>query len=460
MPVGIIRSLFRSSVSICVIRVRSHWRLIVETRVIAEEIVTHFVSPGNGSGPLWCYGSPAIARDGARVFASVPETAPDVPPLCNTRWRLFSRQDGEPGGFRLFAAGDRVDEREPCPVARQSDGRILLSVNPAVEHLATWSTGRSYRCEPRLLAFDAAGRQSPAALDPAWNRPYRFTEHSYRGLSIDGRTGQALALNIDGHEGQAWSFLDADGRWPAQGMIRFPLRGCYPQAALRGRAAWVMAVSDVVEPNEEWRAHKRQVTGNDWDYDFRQLYFTWTPDVTAAPFSPILTVASVDETCGHIRNLDLWIGPDGDAHLLWLERSVWHAFMRDRFFPGLPITVALKHCRIRHGEVIQRSVLLRRNEDEAIGLRPTCAAFHALDDRTACVICHAEDPASPAGGGMFAQLVFPEPGPPVRIAARHPLHTFFAAGPRNGCAPSGTADLLGIGAEPDAVRYAQLRLRL
>ncbi|MGQ9904728.1 MAG: hypothetical protein ACUVRU_10510, partial [Anaerolineae bacterium] len=110
--------------------------------------------------------------------------------------------------------------------------------------------------------------------------------------------------------------MDHSGAWTRSGMIRFPLRACYPQVALVNRAAYVMAVSDIVEPNVEWRAHKKRITGNDWDYDFRQLYFTWSPDIVTTPFSPILTVASVDETCGHIRNLDLWIGPDGDAHLL------------------------------------------------------------------------------------------------------------------------------------------------
>lgn len=42
-------------------------------------------------------------------------------------------------------------------------------------------------------------------------------------------------------------------------------------AAARERAAYVMAVDDIVEPNPAWREHKRSVTGREWDYDFRQI---------------------------------------------------------------------------------------------------------------------------------------------------------------------------------------------
>ncbi|MDP6502195.1 MAG: hypothetical protein QF886_01210, partial [Planctomycetota bacterium] len=92
------------------------------------------------------------------------------------------------------------------------------------------------------------------------------------------------------------------------------------------------------------------VTGQNWDYDFRQLYFTFTPDITQSDFSPILTVASRDETAGRITNLDLWLGPDGDAHLLYQDANVWHPFMRDEFFPDLPLTVSLKYARIHKGQ--------------------------------------------------------------------------------------------------------------
>ena len=43
---------------------------------------------------------------------------------------------------------------------------------------------------------------------------------------------------------------------------RLPIRACYPQVALRDRAAHVLAIGDIVEPNEAWRAHKKEATGS------------------------------------------------------------------------------------------------------------------------------------------------------------------------------------------------------
>ncbi len=450
--------------------------------VVAEDIVTAFVNPNNGSGPLWCYGSPTLVREADQVLCSVPETVADTLPLCNTRWRLFRRLDGDGDkGFRLVRAGAKADEREPCPLARLPDGHILLSVNSALEHRETWSNGaRSYRCEPHLLSFDVrALHQTPAPIKPVWDEAHLFTEHSYRGIAADRRTGAVLMLNIVGHDGQAWSYLDPDGRWSKQGLIRFPLRACYPQAALHGRTAHVMAVSDIVEPNESWRAYKREVTGNEWDYDFRQLYYTHTPDIAAGSFSPVLTAASVDETCGHIRNLDLWIGPDGDAHLLWLERNVWHAFMRDRFFPELPITIALKYCRVRNGQVTERQTLARCEEDRSvtaregsaglapgavpdvpvIGPRPTYAAFHAIDDERLYVVYHQDDAGDPGKAGNYIRQLLPELSAPARLDLRYPLSPFFTAGVRTGTEPSDTIDLFGMtAAEPNVIRYAQVKM--
>ncbi|MCS7060731.1 MAG: hypothetical protein RMN25_06145 [Anaerolineae bacterium] len=445
---------------------------------IAEEIVASYEPFNNGAGPLWCYGSPTLTRDGERVFCSVPQVVPGAKPLCNTRWQLFVRRDGEPG-FRLVQAGPAAAEREPCPLARLGGGRILLSINPKVRYRETWNTGESWACHPHLLQFDVgAPDRLPQIIEPVWDQDYEFTEHSYRGIAADAIAGEVLLLNIVGHEGQAWSFLEQGGSWAYAGLIRFPLRACYPHVALVNRAAYILAVSDVVEPNLEWRTFKRRVTGNEWDYDFRQLYFTWTPDIATTPFSPILTIATVDETCGHIRNLDLWIGPDGDAHVLWLERNVWHAFMRDVFFPGLPITVALKYARVRRGEVVERCTLERCEEDvncrqgaafEPIAPgqtadvpmrdpRPTCAAFHTPDGVRAMVVYHLVGERGINIGCFVRQVVPSLPDKPVSVQLEHPLHTFFTATVRNGTQPSPVIDLFGLGAEPNMVRYAQLRL--
>ena len=106
--------------------------------------------------------------------------------------------------------------------------------------------------------------------------------------------------------------------------------------ALRNKAAYILAVSDIMEPNTAWHDYKYQVTQRHWDYDFRQLYFTWTPDITAVPFSPTLTIASRDDTDGHTFPQDLYLAPDGTAHILYSDTTTKYPYFRDRFFPDAP----------------------------------------------------------------------------------------------------------------------------
>lgn len=450
-------------------------------KTIAEDTICTYENPDNGSGPMWCNGSSTIVRDGSRVFAAVPETGKDVPPLCNTRWQLFCREDG--GAWERANVNRDFNEREPCPLLRLPGGRIVLSVNPAVALRHRGEDGREgWDCEPRLLEFSAGDpAQDPAVIRPVWDQDYAFTAHSYRGVCADGQTGEVLLLNILLYEGQAWSFRDASGEWTARGMLRFPLRGCYPQVALKGRATHVMAVSDIVEPNREWREFKRKVTGQDWDFDFRQIYYAYTPDIAEEDFSPILTISSRDETAGHTRNEDLWIGPDGDAHLIYRDKNVWYPFMRDRFFPGMPLTIALRYCRVHEGKVIERRTLVECEEDRSATrpydedendrrllsefpseqLQPDWAMFHATPEDELYVIYHLGGLGadSPQASGNYILKLYPEAGEaPQKLDLKFPLVTFFTAGVRTGTLPSHTVDLYGLGHEPGTVRYAQIRI--
>ena len=63
----------------------------IEFVVEAEEVVTKYTPANNGAGPMWCYGSTVIARQGSDVYLSIIETGEDVPLLCNTRWQLWHR---------------------------------------------------------------------------------------------------------------------------------------------------------------------------------------------------------------------------------------------------------------------------------------------------------------------------------------------------------------------------------
>jgi len=448
---------------------------VLDCRVVAEEILSRYQEPNNGAGPMWCYGSPALVRDGGTVFASVPAVGRNVPPLCNTRWQLFRRPDG--ARWERVAEDPGYREREPCPLARLGPGQIVLSTNPAVRLRERAKDGTErFFCQPRLLLFRSEAPSEPAAvLTPDWGAEHAFTEHSYRGVSADPRVGHVLLLHIVEGRGQAWCLMDREGATLGNGLLRFPLRACYPQVALRGRAAYVLAVSDVVEPVPAWRDFKRKVTGREWDYDFRNLFFTWTPDVTEEPFSPILTVASRDETAGYLRNPDLYVDAEGDAHVLYLDRNIWHASMREKFFPGLEISIALKYCRIRRGQVVARRTLVLAEEDtgprsgrrDATGFAafvprgpvPTCAAFHATPDGHVLALYHLDgaEAGRPEATGIYALQLLPVPDrAPVRLNLTYPLHTFFCASTRAGGEPADVIDLYGLGPDPLTIGYAQV----
>ena len=129
-----------------------------------------------------------------------------------------------------------------------------------------------------------------------------------------------------------------------------PIRVCYPNVAIRDRAVHFVGVSDVLEPNPAWREFKRELTGQEWDYDFRRLFYTWTPDITKQPFAEWVEIASRDATGGHVQPGDLWLSPNGDAHLIWSERAIDER-LREKFFPDAKQSEQLNYAVVRGGKL-------------------------------------------------------------------------------------------------------------
>lgn len=415
---------------------------------IEEDIVT-VAPPNNGSGPTWCYGSPVLVRNGGRIFASIPETGEDAPPLCNTRWRIFERK---PDGWTAAAVADEYREREPCPLAILG-GNLFLSINPSTE-----PPGTHYGpCEPAVLVFSPDAFPNPVrVLKPDWNAEPAFTDHSYRGLGVDAANNELLLFHIDARTGvQHWSFLNAAGAWAANGEVEFPIRSCYPQVGLLDRAGHILAIGDIVEPNAEWRAHKKEQTGREWDYVFRRLFYAWTPDVTERDFGEPVEIANVDDTAGHIRNLDMWLADDGTAYLLYTRQSVQNALMRDKFFPDMKLTTSLECAAVRGGAVRERFTLARGGEG-LDGPEPVYARFHAAPDGRLFVVRSVSVP----GEGLKNQIqpMLPEIGAPQTIPLEKPFGMFFTATERGGSPPSHRIDLYGTAGGP-AMRYARVRLQ-
>jgi len=421
-----------------------------------EEAITNYTSPNNGAGPMWCYGAPLLVRRGGDVFLSTMETGKDIPPLCNTRWQLWHRNDK---GWRLVQHEAGFKEREPCPLAGFQDGRLFLSVNPSLS-----PPGTSYGavCDPHLLQFDMRKPEAePKIIHPVWAEGTRFTEHSYRGLAADAKDGNLLVLNIHPEGHYFPSLRDSAGKWHPLQIVRFPIRACYPQVVLRGRSAHVLAIGDIVEPVKEWRELKFQVLKSEWDYVFRRLFYTYTPDVTRTPFAPPIEIDSVEETAGHISNLDLHVDASGKVHVLYNRQSHQYAFLRDKFFPGQPITVSLIYAVLEKGRVISREVLLETVEGSK-GMSPGWGRFHVTPGGRLYAIfyatwtdkegkSHADNFSMALGSGSSKRTAVP-------LGLKHPLQSFFTNTTRGGSEPSRILDLFGVAEDPYLLRYARLRL--
>ncbi|MHC4559718.1 MAG: hypothetical protein ACYS80_20695 [Planctomycetota bacterium] len=352
------------------------------------------------------------------------ETGKDIPPLCNTRWQLWHRSTD---GWKVEQSEKNYRQREPCPIAGFQQGTVFLSVNPSIE-----SVGTKYgRCEPLVLEFAPENLGGSVKIHrPMWADGTYFTDHSYRGFAADGINGELILLNINAQTGEQFvSYCDSKGNWHRKGKIKFPIRACYPQVALRDGSAHVMAIGDIVEPIEEWKKLKFEKLKQKWDYVFRRLFYTYTDDIKTADFRIPIEIDTVEDTCGHIQNLDLYVDPAGAAHLLYLKRPYQYEFIRNKYFPNRAMTVHLVYVVVKEGRVVSRKMLAETSKD-SIGLEPSFGRFHISNNRELYVIVAGT--ANDEGHRIFGNYL-------GRIQA-------------------GIIDLFGIADDSPNLRYARIRI--
>jgi hypothetical protein len=434
--------------------------------VEVEEDVYSYEPADNGAGPLWCHGSTCLVRSGDELFASGLETLKNAKPLNNCRWMLFQRGQQ---GWRKAAFDATGRTREPCPLAGFPDGRLFLSVNPT---LNTDPNAYSGPARPEILQFAADNPGGPAeALLPIWSGQPKFTEHSYRSFAADGPNRELILFQNIGYTHAEWTFLDRDGQWSAQGQLKWPwgaeyarpepIRVCYPNMALRNREVHFCGVSDIVEPNEAWRAFKKQLTGREWDYDFRRLFYTWSRDITTGKFEPWVEIASREKTCGWINPGDLWAAPNGDVHILWTERALDER-LRPKFFPGEKQSHALNYAVIRQGTVLSRRTLLAAEEGRS-NEQPGQARFQVTPDHRLFVFFYVSgsDAASRRVAENRLLEILPDGSVrgPVVVLLKKPFTAFFTTTTRAGAPPSGMLELLGNRqGSSTTISYARIRV--
>jgi hypothetical protein len=453
--------------ALCLLRSHAQVAQPADLRPIVEveEEVYRFVPADNGAGPMWCSGSTCLVRDGDRIFATGLETIPTAKPLNNVRWLLFERDTLQ---WHLLLADPSGRTREPSPIGIFPRTHLLLSCNPTRNADPNAYAGPA---EPQILQFLISDLRAPfQRWLPPWNGTPPFTEHSYRSLAVDGPNRELILFqNID-YSHAEWAFRDRDGRWPATGKLRWPadsgrersepIRVCYPNVALKDRAVYFCGVSDIIEPNPAWRAFKKELTGREWDYDFRRLFFTWSPDVTREGFRPWVEIASRETTCGWISPGDLWIAPDNTIRLVWSERAIDER-LRPRFFPNARQIHQLNYAVVQDGKVTLQRTLLEAREGESREI-PSAPRFHVTPDNRLFVVCYVGGTA-PSGKAVSENRLFELRdsggiGPIHTLPLQDPFHSLFTATPRAGSLPTDYLDILGHQIhQPNTISYARIR---
>ncbi|MGE5471035.1 MAG: hypothetical protein ACM3X0_09590 [Bacteroidota bacterium] len=434
--------------------------------VEVEEVVYSYSFANNGAGPLWDYGSSNIVSLLGQIFVSGVQTLIDAIPQNNVMCNVWKRGSH---GWELFYS-DIYRTREPCPlVTFQKSKKVFISTNPTLIP-PNMMTGPSL---PTIVEFVIDGEsQTPINSYPVWRGSGDvFSEHSYRSFSADGDVDELILFNNVEYSHAEWSFQDYRHNAVVQGQLKWPWgseyeipkfnRICYPNVVLRNRAVHFVGVSDIEEPDENWRRFKYGLTGNKTDYVFRRLFYTWNADIARNNFSDWLEISSRESTGGWITPGDLWLDDKGDAHIVWAEVAL-DPRLRDRFFPEQKQRWEMNYAVVHAGKVVFRKTFLAADEGEK-GPIPRLPRFHVTPDGRLFVFFYVNG-TNESGAeisenrlieiysdGSYSQM--------IRVPLVHPLENYMTATVRAGSAPSFLLDL--IGTEPghsNTIRYARVRL--
>jgi len=229
--------------------------------------------------------------------------------------------------------------------------------------------------------------------------------------------------------------------------------------ALSHRQVHFCGVSDIVEPNESWRAFKKALTGREWDYDFRRLFYTWSPDITTGRFEPWIEIASRERTCGWISPGDLWVAPDGTVHILWTERAIDER-LREKFFPGERQSHSLEYAVVRDSHVLLRRTLLVAEEGKS-NERPGRGRFFITPENRLFVFFYvsgSDIDGRPISENRLLEIMPDESvGESARVPLARPFTDFMTTTVRAGSPPSRVLEVLGTrqGSGP-VISYARI----
>lgn len=452
--------------------------------VKAEESVYSDRYSNNGASPMWCSNNTCVLRLGDEVFASGYERIPGAPPMNDCRWVLRQRTEE---GWQRVQADERGRQREPCPLGRLPDGRLLLSSNPTLLPPDAAGGGPA---RPELLVFDAAQPVAPPKVwHPAWKETPPFNQHSYRTLAVDATAREMILFQNANYSHAEWALRTVDGDW-ISGQLPWPAyaptdmapfgashaRVNYPVVALNDRTVhfcgaaaydnWdrVKTAADLGLDGDPNASGASGMGGRQRGNRFRRLLYAWTPAIGAEPFSAWIEIDNTFTDGGWLFATDMHVDDDGTIHLLWF-RSPMLPTVRDVFYPDIKRIYRIEYATLRDGKMLTRRTLVTAGEgadptiptdldqvgrpylldngETILGDAIPTQRFHVTPDGRLFVVYYVSDEAGLSENRMLEVLPDGMASRPVALPLKHPLTQFFTAGPRAGCAPSWTLDLLG-----------------
>jgi hypothetical protein len=440
-------------------------------RITAVENIYQARPTTNGASPFWCFGSSTlVAAPNGDLFITSYEKTDEAIPYQNVKWALWKRSPSS--GWQKIHQDDRRT-REPSPmVILPNQNTALISTNPTL----TAPDVQAGPADPQPLSFKLDSPTTLTRETYVFPPDHSYCEHTYRSLVADSASNQILEFHqVDFDGTQVWSLRDPSGQWGHPGLIPFPwgadyatpqsIRICYPSVLLHKQAAYYCGVSDIMEPNPAWREAKFKITGVQWDYDFRRLFFTWTPDITTTAFNPWIEVSSRESTCGWILPCDMIVNPDtpNSVTVLWFERALDER-IRAEFYPNEKQSWSLNTATITAGKVVS-TTRLTHMEEPLSGPTARFGRFHQTPDGRRFVLAAIGNPnalaTEPEKNQSSLSLI--ELSPDNTVKSTHSLgHTvahqlFFVASPRAGNHLSNTIHVLAQG--PDQwIQYIKIDL--
>ena len=433
---------------------------------ICETVIGNFpILKESGVDLMWNKGASSIAMISECLYIALPEISEDKKPLCNVRWKIYYKNLGDKR-WEEFTAGNAFNEREPFPVG-VCNSKLLLSVNPSVDLRRKRPNGiESWYTRPELFLLDSDNCSLTEIL-PVWNQEYDFFEHSYRGLAVDKENSTIFISQQAPYEkeryGQAWCYIDTAGKTLANGLFKFPQRGCYPVISMHKGEVAALFDSDIVEPNEEYRKIKLSVTHREWDYVFSNIHLFHSQNILNNEFGECVTVDSVEDSAGILRTLDSWQARDGSLFVLYHKTSTHWPFNRDRFFPGKLIEISLELAEFSNGNLLETKCLIKSDDQLkpwsdynikkdkiitspdiwTVSPHPKCGRLWSPDNNKLYLITSEYDNKNKRYENHLQQIL-PVTGKRIHVPLKTPLAFFQMPSTRNGCESSGKAVLYGV----------------